>query len=255
MNGSTEFNSTGKFYSGISGLVLPVPNKQLYPEEFRDKSRLTYYASLFNSIEINSSFYKIPQASTVKKWATEVPEGFRFTFKLWRDITHNKGLVFNPADVDRFIQVINEVGDKKGCLLIQFPPSLMVANFNQLERLLISIQDAGSMQQWDVAVEFRNRSWYTEDVYAMLDTYKAGMVIQDMPASLTPMIDFPTEFVYLRFHGPNGGYRGTYTDDFLYEYAQYISDWQQDGKNVYAYFNNTMGEAVKNLMTLNNYLK
>jgi uncharacterized protein YecE (DUF72 family) len=255
MDDSVEFSSKGAFYSGTSGLVLPVPNKQLYPPQFQDKSRLTYYASLFNSIEINSSFYKVPMASTVKKWASEVPDGFRFTFKLWRDITHNKGLVFNLADVDRFMQVINEIGSKKGCLLIQFPPSVAVANFNQLDKLLMSIQNADPMQQWDVAVEFRNRSWYLEDVYAMLDTYNAGMVIQDMPASLTPMIDFPTQFVYLRFHGPNGGYRGTYTDDFLYEYAQYVNDWRQDGKTVYAYFNNTMGEAVKNLMTLNKYLK
>ena len=255
MDDLAEFNSKGLFYSGTSGLVLPVPNKQLYPEEYRDKPRLSYYASLFNSIEINSSFYKAPQASTVKKWASEVPDGFRFTFKLWRDITHNKELLFNAADVDRFMQVINEAGDKKGCLLIQFPPSVMVASFKQLEKLLMSIQSADPAQQWDVAVEFRNRSWYNEDVYAMLDTYNAGMVIQDMPASLTPMIDFPTEFVYLRFHGPNGGYRGTYTDGFLYEYAQYINDWQQDGKRVYAYFNNTMGEAVKNLMKLNSYLK
>ncbi|MDB5285894.1 MAG: hypothetical protein JWR05_843 [Mucilaginibacter sp.] len=254
MDESAEFNK-GTFYSGTSGLVLPVPNKQLYPPEFQDKSRLTYYASLFNSIEINSSFYKVPMASTVKKWTSEVPDGFRFTFKLWRDITHNKGLVFNPADVDRFMQVIDGIGNKKGCLLIQFPPSVMVASFNQLEKLLTSIQNADTMQQWNVAAEFRNPSWYLEDVYAMLDTYNAGMVIQDMPASLTPMIDFSTPFVYLRFHGPNGGYKGTYTDDFLYEYAQYINDWQQDGKTVYIYFNNTMGEAVKNLITLNNYLK
>src|ERR1700712_1218858 len=142
MDESAEFSDNGAFYSGTSGLVLPVPNKQLYPPQFQDKSRLTYYASLFNSIEINSSFYKVPQASTVKKWATEVPDGFRFTFKLWRDITHNKGLAFNPADVDRFIRVINEAGDKKGSLLIQFPPSVMVASFNQLEHLLMSIQDA-----------------------------------------------------------------------------------------------------------------
>lgn len=80
------------FYTGTSGLSLPFP-KHSFPPEFQDKSRLTFYASLFNSIEINSSFYKLPMASTVKKWAESVPDNFLFTFKLWREITHNKGLI------------------------------------------------------------------------------------------------------------------------------------------------------------------
>src|ERR1700749_3370129 len=122
--------------AGTSGLVLTVPNKQAFPPEFRDKSRLTYYASLFNSIEVNSSFYKVPMASTVKKWAGSVPDNFRFTFKLWRGITHNKQLTFNPEDVERFIKVIDCAGDKKGCLLVQFPASITLGNSNQLENLL-----------------------------------------------------------------------------------------------------------------------
>jgi uncharacterized protein YecE (DUF72 family) len=244
----------GNFYSGISGLVLPVPNKSLYPPEFKDKSRLCYYASLFNSIEVNSSFYKVPMANTVKKWLDEVPQSFRFTYKLWREVTHNKNLLFNPDDVYRFMQVIDNAGEKKGSLLIQFPPSIMIDAMLQLDKLLMTIQEANPGRQWDVAVEFRNRSWYHDDVYQMLDNYHTAMVIQDMPASLTPMVDMDCEFVYLRFHGPNGGYRGTYSDDFLYEYAQYINDWRLDGKTVYAYFNNTMGEAVKNLMVLNDYV-
>jgi uncharacterized protein YecE (DUF72 family) len=244
----------GNFYSGISGLVLPVPNKSLYPPEFKDKSRLCYYASLFNSIEVNSSFYKVPMANTVKKWLDEVPQNFRFTYKLWREVTHNKNLLFNPDDVYRFMQVIDNAGEKKGSLLIQFPPSIMIDAMLQLDKLLMTIQEANPGRQWDVAVEFRNRSWYHDDVYQMLDNYYTAMVIQDMPASLTPMVDMDCEFVYLRFHGPNGGYRGTYSDDFLYEYAQYINDWRLDGKTVYAYFNNTMGEAVKNLMVLNDYV-
>src|ERR1044072_276638 len=92
----------GIYRSGTSGLVLPVPNKKAFPPEFKDKSRLTYYGSLFNSIEINSSFYKIPQAATVKKWADSVPDNFAFTFKLWREITHIKGLAYQPEDVLRF---------------------------------------------------------------------------------------------------------------------------------------------------------
>ncbi|MBD1392578.1 DUF72 domain-containing protein [Mucilaginibacter glaciei] len=246
--------NSNKFFSGTSGLVLPVKNKSLYPPAYQDKSRLNYYGSLFNSIEINSSFYRLPQATTVKKWADEVPYDFRFTYKLWKQVTHNKSLLFNPDDVNRFVAAISGAGNKAGSLLIQFPPSTTIDCIRQLEALLIAIQHAGPAQTWSVTVEFRNKSWYHEDAYALLDTYNAGMVIQDLPASITPMTEQPTEFVYLRFHGPDGGYRGTYTDDFLHEYAYYINDWMQDGKTVYAYFNNTMGQAVQNLLTLNGFV-
>jgi uncharacterized protein YecE (DUF72 family) len=81
------------------------------------------------------------------------------------------------------------------------------------------------------------------------------MVLHDIPASATPQIaDEFDKHVYLRFHGPNGGYKGSYPDDFLYEYAQYIKEWQTEGKCVYLYFNNTMGDAVGNLMTINKFL-
>lgn len=117
----------GNYYAGTSGLVLPVPNKTWYPEEFKDKSRLCYYASMCNSIEVNSSFYKIPLPKTITKWTEDVPGEFRFTFKLWRGITHEKGLVFNPADITRFMEAINAAGSHKGCLLVQFPPSAKIS--------------------------------------------------------------------------------------------------------------------------------
>ncbi|RFZ95851.1 DUF72 domain-containing protein [Mucilaginibacter conchicola] len=239
------------FYSGTSGLVLPVPNKQAYPPQYQNTSRLTYYGSLFNSLEINSSFYKLPMLSTVKKWANEVPDDFKFTYKLLRDITHNKEMLFNPEDIDRFIQLVDATGNKKGCLLIQFPGSTGISTIKQLEKLLVNIGNTG----WDVAVEFRNKNWYHEDVYRLLDEHNAAMVIQDMPKAITPMIDFPTDFVYLRFHGPNGGYRGSYSGAVLQEYAQMIIEWLGDGKRVYAYFNNTAGDAVHNLITLNGMVR
>jgi len=244
---------SAKFYSGTSGMVLPVPNKSFYPPEFQQKSRLTYYSSLFNSLEVNSSFYKVPMASTVAKWSAEVPADFRFTYKLWRDITHNKGLVFNVADVTRFMQVIDNAGDKKGCLLVQFPPSTTIAEKPQLQNLLSVIADNNT--GWALAVEFRHRSWYDEPVYDLLQQYNAAFVNHDMPASASPLTLLSDEFVYLRFHGPNGGYRGSYDDALLSEYASYITEWQAEGRDIYVYFNNTMGDALNNLNTLNNFVR
>ncbi|MCU1617950.1 MAG: hypothetical protein JWO98_5490, partial [Frankiales bacterium] len=225
----------GAYYSGTSNIVLPVPNKTMFPAAFQSKSRLCYYASLFNSLEVNSSFYKIPLGRTVEKWAADVPDNFRFTFKLWQGITHNKGLIFNPDDVNRFTQVIANAGNKAGCLLVQFPASITSAYCNQFERLLISLRDNDPELIWKIAIEFRSNTWYRDDIYRLLDSYQMGFVLHDMPASLAPMINTAADFIYLRFHGPEKGYRGSYADDFLYEYAGYIEEWRNEGKIVYAY--------------------
>lgn len=242
------------FYSGTSGLALPVP-QSLYPPEFLGKSRLNYYASLFNSIEINSSFYKTPKASTVDRWAESVPDNFQFTFKLSKAITHVKGLDFNAEDIDHFMHTIANIGNKKGCLLVQLPPALKIEKCNQLQNLLKHIKVADANHTWKVALEFRNQSWYHEEVYDLLNQYKVSIVIHDLPASATPLTTLTAGFRYLRFHGPGGRYRGSYTDDFLYQYAQYVKVWTNEGKTVYFYFNNTMGDAVKNLQTLNGFLQ
>lgn len=244
----------GSFYSGTSNIVLPVPNKQFFPPEFKEKSRLTYYASLFNSLEVNSSFYKVPQPSTVKKWAESVPENFRFTFKLWRDLTHNKTISFEPGAIHRFMETISMAEPKNGCLLIQFPPSVAIDMIG-LDRFLAEISSSNPSGMWKVAVEFRNRSWYTDEIYQLLSYYKMGIVLHDMPLSNPPMRETESDFIYIRFHGPDGKYRGSYEDNFLYEYAQYINEWIKDGKSVYCYFNNTMGDAVNNLITINKYIK
>lgn len=238
------------FYSGTSNIVLPVPNKLAFPKAYRDKSRLAYYASMFNSLEVNSTFYKLPLAKTVIRWAEEVPADFRFSFKLWKEITHNKNLVFKPADVQRFFEVINAC-NKKGCLLLQFPPSTRFDSLKQLDTLLADVRLYDPQLLWHIAIEFRHASWYNEQTYELLQKYFMGMVTHDMKASASPFIEPWTDFVYLRFHGPEGGYRGSYADEVLAEYASYINEWREDGKTVYAYFNNTLGNALNNLVTMN----
>ncbi len=244
---------TSNFYSGTSGLVLPV-RQSLYPEEFRGKSRLTYYAVLFNSVEINCSFYKMPQIATVSKWAESVDDHFQFTFKLSKSITHAKALDFKEEDIALFLQTIEHIGNKRGCLLIQFPPSLKIKNIGQVEQLLMAIKNGDKNDLWKVAIEFRNLSWYHEEVYHLLKNYNATMVIHDLPASPTPLFTFESSFMYLRFHGPGGRYRGSYSDEFLHQYATHVKAWLNEGKPVYIYFNNTMGDAIKNLQTLNSFV-
>jgi uncharacterized protein YecE (DUF72 family) len=245
-----EHVTRGCYYSGTSGLLLPVKNKLFYPDEFKDKSRLFFYGSLMNSIEINSSFYKIPMVSTVRKWANEVPEDFKFSFKLFREITHSKELVFDPELVKKFIEVIALAEDKKGCLLVQFPPSIRIQNIKQLLILMECLRENDQTKQWNINLEFRHVSLYQDKIYRALEEHDMGMVIQDKPPAITPMLESNLPFVYLRFHGPDGSYKGSYEDDVLAEYATYIHDWMIEGKTVYTYFNNTMGNAIANLFSL-----
>ena len=247
-------STKGKFYAGTSGLVLPVANKLAFPPAYKDKSRLSYYASMFNSLEVNSSFYKVPMATTTRRWATEVPAGFKFTFKLFRGITHNKALVFEETLVEKFMHVIDQVGDKKGALLVQFPASIHFDSFSQLERLLITIRQYDPKRTWQLSIEFRHMSWYRKETYELLTGYHAAMVIHDMPKSIPPQVASLTDFEYVRFHGPAGDYKGGYTDDVLQGYADKINAWLKEGKTVYTYFNNTIGDALRNLMTINDFI-
>jgi uncharacterized protein YecE (DUF72 family) len=177
----------GAYYSGTSNIVLPVPNKLVFPAAYQDKSRLAYYGSLF-----------------------------------------------------------------KGCLLVQLPPGTRFDNYRQLEVLLAEIRLQDPQMLWHIAIEFRHKTWYNDNTYQLLQKYNMTMVTHDMKASATPMIEPWIDFVYLRFHGPEGRYRGSYADEVLAEYASYINEWRENGKTVYAYFNNTLGNALANVVTLNN---
>ena len=252
------------FFSGTSNIELIEKNKQAFPPEFRSKSRLAYYSSLFNSVEINSTFYRLPLPSTLEKWAAEVPDHFRFTLKLWREITHARDLVFHPEHVEKFMSVADHIGDKKGALLIQFPAGTKMEKaapfihtgkspIARLESLLARVQVFNPSNSWRVAVEFREPGWYNEQVYSLLAAHQAALVWHDRPVIHDEGAHERGPFVYLRFHGPGGGkYTGSYGDDLLHEKACRIRAWLARSKDVYVYFNNTMaGDAPRNLLTLN----
>lgn len=243
-----------QLFMGTSGLVLPFKNRNAYPPEFEGRSRLQVYGALFNSIEINSIFYKLPRPSTINQWSQSVPDNFRFTFKLWKQITHNKALAFDQADIEAFFNVIAGAADRSGCILVQFPASVKAVLFKKLEFLLLGIQQANT-SGWPIAVEFRSPEWYKEPVYELLNAYGAAMVYHDKAGSTSPHPPLEAAHIYLRFHGPGGDYKGSYDQGLLYEYAGYIAKWLSEGKSVYVYFNNTIGAAVDNLKTLERFLQ
>jgi uncharacterized protein YecE (DUF72 family) len=262
----------GLFRSGTSNVVVPEPNKAAFPIAFQSKSHLEYYASLFNSVEINRTFYKLPLPATLEKWARQVPDDFKFTVKLWKEITHVKDLCYKPEDVATFMRTVAGIGMKKGCLLVQFPAGLGIQHAASLKRLLSDVTAADSSSSWRIVVEFRNWDWYIPPVCRLLNQYNAGLVLHDMPLkgisvlypesqyALKPSFapeSFATDdgIIFKRYHGPNGDYKGSYSLSFLEEEAIEIKEWLDQGKDVYAYFNNTAeGDAPKDVMTLNKFI-
>ena len=244
----------GIFRSGTSGLVLSEPNKKHYPTEFREKSRLTYYATKFNSIEINSSFYKIPRCQTYSNWTTQVPEDFQFSIKLWKGITHDSKFDFQIKDFTTFFSALDCLGKNKGCLLIQFPAGIPF-DLVKLGNILDQVKKLDPGGYWRIAIEFRHNRWYQKTVLKLIDEYKASLVLHDMPNSKLDQLQSESQFVYLRFHGENGDYRGSYSAEFLKQKAQEIKRWLNRDLDVYVYFNNTIGGAAENLKMLNEFVK
>jgi uncharacterized protein YecE (DUF72 family) len=241
----------GVFRAGTSGLVLSEPNKSYFPKEFQEKSRLEYYSTKFNSIEINSSFYKIPRCQTYSNWSATVPEDFQFSVKLWRGITHDPKSNFQLRDFEVFFSALDCLGKHKGCLLIQFPATIPM-DLEKFRNILEKTKKMDPDDSWRIAVEFRHVRWYEKQVFDIIDEFKASLVLQDIPKSRIDKLHGVPSFVYLRFHGEKGDYRGTYSNDFLNRKAEEITGWLDRGLDVYAYFNNTIGGAASNLVTINN---
>jgi len=164
-----------------------------------------------------------------------------------KDITHDKTMSCDPYKIERFMQIINNAGQKKGSLLIQFPAGRQY-NLEYLKNLLFIVQQ--NNEGWDVCVEFRHLSWYRDTTYRLLETSKTTIVIHDMSKSATPSDALWGNVIYLRFHGPKGDYKGGYGIDTLKGYADKIKSWLKNKKIIYTYFNNTMGSAVFDALVL-----
>jgi uncharacterized protein YecE (DUF72 family) len=238
---------------GTSNIVVP-GNKKTFPPAFRQKSRLHYYSSIFNTVEVNSSFYRTPLLSTYEKWSLDVPDSFQFSIKLSKEITHAKNLEGDLAGMEKFMRSATGIGSKKGCLLIQFPGKISLDHFEKVEQILQELQHNDAANEWRKAVEFRNPSWYTGETRELLDEYGAAMVLHDIPKAKIFEDPGNADFVYIRFHGPKGDYRDSYTESFLQSKAAEIKEWLTDGKDVFAYFNNTIGSAFDNAVSLKKML-
>ena len=233
-----------RIHVGCSGWVYKHWRGLLYPEGLPQKRWFERYAEEFDTVEINASFYRIPLASTFEGWREKAPSGFRYAVKVNRFITHMKKLLDCETEVDRFIQLARLLGNKLGPLLHQLPPSL----HKDVERLDAFL--ARLPKDLEQVVEFRHKSWYEEDVLALLDRHGVGFVTHDLKGLKSPRWA-SGRTAYVRFHGAGGKYWGRYSDEALINWTDWCVDQARQGRSVWCYFNNDIhGHAIEDARTL-----
>jgi uncharacterized protein YecE (DUF72 family) len=232
-----------RFRIGCSGWQYKHWRGDFYPAELRVHAWFRHYSSVFDTVEINNSFYRWPDASTFAKWREQAPPGFLYAVKASRFLTHMKKLKDPDEPVQRTFENVRPLGSRLGPVLYQLPPRFPV-NLERLETFLRTLPRR-TLQ----TIEFRDPSWYIEDVFALLRKYKVALCLHDMQGSATDrMVVGP--FIYVRFHFGTQKYGGRYEDRRLEEWASWLTGQTRDLR-VFAYFNNdTGGHAPRDAVRL-----
>jgi len=180
-----------KVHVGTSGYNYPEWKGTFYPDKLPAAKMLAYYVERFSTVEINATFYRMPNAKTVAGWATIAPAGFTYVLKAPQRITHFARLRNVDEPLRYFCDTAQGLGDKLGPLLFQLPPNFKKAS----ERLgeLLSLLPVGLR----VAIEFRHESWFDEEVFALLRTHNAALCVADTEEGSTPAVA-TADFGYLR---------------------------------------------------------
>lgn len=202
-----------------------------YPDGLPTEAMLAYYAQRFRTVEVNYTFYHLPDADAVAAWYDAVDEGFTFAVKASRYLTHLKKLKDPEGPIALLMERIAPLRHKLGPILVQLPPRWQ-RNVPRLAGLLRALPPG---QRY--AFEFRDPTWFAPEVYALLSEHGAALCVYDRFGEHSPL-ERTADFVYLRMHGPRGGMERPYSDEELGAWAGAIGDWASRGVDVYVYFNN-----------------
>jgi uncharacterized protein YecE (DUF72 family) len=226
---------------GTSGFVYASWKRRFYPAGLPASAWLSHYARYFDTVEINSSFYRLPETSVFERWRDAVPPGFVFAVKFSRYGTHMKRLLTPRATIRRFLLRARRLGSRLGPVLVQLPPRWAP----DLARLGAFLTAAPRDVRW--AVEVRDRRWLGDALYELLHRHRAALCLHDLLPDHPKIVT--ADFSYVRFHGVR--YGGSYTRAQLRPWATWIARQRTEGTRVFAYFNNDVdGHAVANARTL-----
>jgi len=229
----------GRAYVGCSGWVYKDWRGRVYPAEMPQREWFAHYADLFDTVEINNTFYRLPTDAAVDGWHDQAPPGFRYALKVGQFGSHRKKLREPDAWLPNHLERVERLGAALGPNLVQLPPNWH-RDVGRLDEFLAA---APSRIRW--AVELRNPSWLHDDVFETLARHDAALCIHDLLAD-HPW-EFTTDWTYVRFHGPRAleqPYHGRYTGRRLRHPAERLADRLRSGGDVYAYFNNDVEAAA-----------
>jgi uncharacterized protein YecE (DUF72 family) len=229
---------------GCSGWIYPHWRERFYPKEIPQKQWFRHYASVFDTVEINNSFYHLPSEKAVAQWAEQAPFGFVYAVKVNRFITHMKKLKEPEGPLRNFVTRMRGLGEHLGPLLYQLPPHW---NCNPARfRDFLDVLPPDLIHVF----EFRDQSWVNDEIFAALEAHGASFCVHDMVGIEVPRVAVGP-VVYVRFHGPLRLYAGGYSARTLSSWARWLSEQVATGRSAFAYFNNDReARAVLDAQTL-----
>jgi len=192
---------------------------------------LAHYAEHFNSVEVNSTFYRIPRKTSVENWRNQTPDEFRFSLKIPRSISHSKDLEYDIEKLDAFLDHIKPFGEKLGPLLLQLPSKLSPDHIDQLDLVLTQLKKHRTV------VEFRQMDWFTDTTYDLLREHNAALVYVEHPWQPTAMVE-TADFTYIRLEGDRrkvDGEKGVVEVDRSEDNNRWAQQIKNTAKDTYLY--------------------
>lgn len=244
----------GKVYIGTSGFHYSHWERGVfYPSDLPGRKKLEYYTRFFDTVELNVTFYRLPQEKAFLSWYNRTPAHFVFAIKGSRFITHIKRLKAPQEALTRFFARATKLKEKLGVVLWQMPPNYK----SNPERLKNFCEALTTWHQYRHAFEFRHPSWFNPEIYQILKSFKMSLCYADWPGLKA---EAPTDFsfIYMRRHGPPGErlYTGCYSPEEIQRDADFIKEQCEQGKDIFIYFNNdAFGHAVRNALMLKEFLQ
>ena len=238
----------GKCLIGTSGWYYRHWQGRFYPNTLSKDKLLPFFSRYFNTVELNNSFYRLPEEKVVLAWRKKTPKGFLFAVKASRFITHIKRLDNLGDSLKLFLGRMGSLGEKMGPLLYQLPPS-MKKDAKRLARFLKRLP-----QKQRYVIEFRHLSWLDKEIFSLLKQFNVAHCIISKP-DFPIAVETTADFSYIRMHGGSRLYRSNYSRAELSKWAGIINRLLKSGLDTYVYFNNdACAYAVKNALSLKKLL-
>jgi uncharacterized protein YecE (DUF72 family) len=234
---------------GCSGWNYAHWREAFYPKGLPARRWLERYAEVFDTVEVNTTFYRLPARDAVAAWAAESPPDFLFSIKASRYLTHMKRLTDLGQGLERFYERIEPLlqARKLGPVLWQLP-----GNFHRDDARLASA--LATLPSGRHCFEFRHASWFVPEVYSLLREHGAALVIGDHPQRPFQSHEMTTDWTFIRFHYGSRGRNGNYSQRELEQWAETIERWRSS-LDVFAYFNNDWNAyAIRNAIALKRML-